>query len=199
MVGHPTRDSRPGLTPGSRINPTGARVRRAGSMPYWRLFYHLVWATKGRKPLIGSEEEAVILRSLQLTFDDLDVIPHAVGIMPNHVHVAVSAPPKISPADLVRRMKGASTHAINEEIARWKQSPFAWQGEYGVHSFSDQALHTVISYVTNQQAHHSAKDLWAGLVRIADNTTGSQSSRRSQSRRIDPSRLEPTSVTEPGT
>jgi putative transposase len=147
------------------------------------LFYHIVWATKGRQPLIGDEEEAIIRRSLKLTFDDLDVIPHAVSIMPDHVHVVVSAPPKISPAELVKRMKGASSHAIREEVDRW----FAWQAEYGVHSFSEQALPKVVAYVANQHVHHAANTLWAGLER-STNAPGRSTSRR----------LQPTSVTEPG-
>lgn len=26
-----------------------------GRVPFWRLYYHLVWATKGREPLIVAE------------------------------------------------------------------------------------------------------------------------------------------------
>ena len=29
-------------------------------MPYWRMFYHVVWATKRRLPLITAEVEAVL-------------------------------------------------------------------------------------------------------------------------------------------
>jgi putative transposase len=167
-------------------------------VPYWKLFYHLVWATKNREPMIGPDEEAVIRRSLKLTFADLDVIPHAVGMMPDHIQVVVSAPPKISPAELVRRMKGASSRAINEQIARWEQASFTWQREYGVHSFGAQALPTIIAYVTNQPAHHAAKDLWSGLERSVENARGARSTSRFESESAISSGLEPTSVTEPG-
>lgn len=68
--------------------------------------------------MIEEEEAAVIRRSLKLTFEDMDVIPHAVGTIPDHVHVVVSAPPKVSPASLVKRMKGAATHAVKERVDR---------------------------------------------------------------------------------
>jgi putative transposase len=97
-------------------------------VPYWRLNYHLIWTTKNREHLIGPEEEAVIRRSFELTFANLDAIPHAVGVMPEHIHVAVSAPPKISPAELVRRLKGASSRELNKREER-SLSTFAWQGE----------------------------------------------------------------------
>ncbi len=65
-------------------------------MPYWRLFCHVMWATREREPLIGTEEAAVIRWSLMLTFEDMDGIPHVVGMMPDHVHLVVTAPPKVS-------------------------------------------------------------------------------------------------------
>jgi putative transposase len=137
-------------------------------VPYWRLNYHLIWTTKNRELLIGSEEEAVIRRSFELTFANLDAIPHAVGLMPEHVHVAVSVPPKISPSELVQRLKGASSRELNKREGR-SLSTFAWQGEYGVHSFGEQALPTIIDYVLNQAAHHANETLWPGLERTSDN------------------------------
>ena len=65
-------------------------------MPYWRTFFHIVWTTKNRHPMIGEMEVEIIGQSLKTTFDDLEVIPHAVGYMPDHVHVVVSIPPESS-------------------------------------------------------------------------------------------------------
>ena len=133
-------------------------------MPLWRLFYHFIWTTYGREPVINDEVEAIIRRSLELTFDDLDAIPHAVGIMPDHMHVVVSAPPKVSPMELVKRMKGASSRRIHKEL----DPSFAWQDEYGVFSFSERALPTVRAYVENQRQHHADGTLWPGLERTSD-------------------------------
>jgi putative transposase len=144
-------------------------------VPYSRLFYHLVWATKNREPVIGPEEEAIIRRSFALTFVDLEAIPHAVGVMPDHVHVAVFAPPKFSPAELVKRLKGGSSRALNLEGPRREQETFAWQGEYGVLAFGEQALPTVIEYVSNQPAHHAARSLWPGLERFSDGSSQTSS------------------------
>jgi putative transposase len=169
-----------------------------GYVPLWRLYYHVVWATKGREPLIGAEEETIIRRSLKLTFDDMDVIPHAVGIMPEHVHVVVSAPPKYAPAELVRRMKGASSRAIYERVDLRAQVTFAWQGEYSVYSLTERVLPTVIAYVNNQPAHHAAKTLWPGLERIIDDSRAATDTARRNPPRSTVSRLEPTSESEPG-
>src|SRR4051795_11049944 len=113
-------------------------------MPFWRLHYHLVWATRDRLPLIGEAEEQSIRRSFELTFADLDLVPHAVGDMPNHVHVAASIPPKVAVAEAVRRLKGASANAVNAQSGEERSEAFRWQGDYGALSFGDSALPRVV-------------------------------------------------------
>jgi putative transposase len=136
-------------------------------VPYWRLFYHLVWATKDRRPLIGEREERLIRRSFELTFTDLDAVPHAIGFMPDHVHVVVSAPPKVAPADIARRLKGASAHAVNSRNDGPRVDVFAWQGEYGVMSFGEQALPGVVAYANDQPARHADGKTWAKAEQTA--------------------------------
>ena len=70
---------------------------------YWRLFYHLVWSTKKREPSISQDLETVISRSFDLTCDDLELIVHARGFMPDHVHIAVSIPPKVAQIGLAQQ------------------------------------------------------------------------------------------------
>lgn len=137
-------------------------------MSFWRLFYHIVWATRGRHPLIGEKEEAIIRRSLEATFNELDVIPHAVGMMPDHIHIAVSNPPKVSVADLVRRAKGASSHALNHADDRTTEPTFACQSEYGAVSFGEKALPDVINCINNQKERHAEKRLWPTLERLSE-------------------------------
>jgi putative transposase len=131
---------------------------------YWRTFYHLIWATKKREPLIGEQERSIIERSMKTTCDELDMIPHAVGFMSDHIHVAVSIPPKIAAADVVKRLKGASSHAVNHVPGRNGGPPFAWQGEYGLLTF-EKALPQVIAYVQNQASRHADRRLWPSLER----------------------------------
>jgi REP-associated tyrosine transposase len=59
----------------------------------------------------------------------LECIPHAIGGMPNHIHVAISIPPKLAVAILIGQLKGASSHHVNK---RYADGSFLWQAEYGV-------------------------------------------------------------------
>jgi putative transposase len=135
-------------------------------VPYWRLFYHVVWATKGRQQMIDGDAARVIERSVRTKSRDLGGIVHAFGWMPDHVHVAVSIPPNISVGTFVGQLKGASSHATSQ--MRVREVTFAWQGEYGVESFGDKHLPDVIAYIQNQPHRHAVQHIWDRLERITD-------------------------------
>ena len=132
-------------------------------MPYWRLFYHVVWGTKHRQPLLDDQDAAVVERSIRTTLRSLRAIPHAIGVMPDHIHVALSVPPNIAISTVVGRMKGASAHALNHHPTRPREIRFSWQTEYGVLSFGERALPDVIAYVQNQREHHASQRIWSSL------------------------------------
>jgi len=134
-------------------------------VPYWRLFYHLVWATKGRLVVLGGDLVRVVERSVRSTACDQKAIVHAVGMMPDHVHVTVSLPPSVAVATSVGRLKGAASHAVNAATA---STGFAWQTEYGALSFGEKALSDVIVYVLDQPSRHTSNRVLTSLERHTD-------------------------------
>ena len=132
-------------------------------MPYWRLFYHIVWGTKNRLELIDPAWESDLYGYLWGKATALECISHAIGGMPDHVHVAISIPPKLSVATIIGQLKGSSSHHINENFA---DGSFAWQAEYGVVSFSEKALASIVDYVKNQKKHHSQDTTKAALENL---------------------------------
>ena len=132
-------------------------------MPYWRLFYHVVWATKHRLDLIDPAWEQDLFGYIRGKATALECIPHAIGVMSDHIHVAISIPPKLAVATLIGRLKGSSSHHINE---RYAHGSFMWQAEYGVSSFSEKALATIVNYINNQKNHHTQNTLQVGLENI---------------------------------
>jgi putative transposase len=86
----------------------------------------------------------------------LQCLPHAIGGMPDHIHIAIPIPPKLSIATVVGQLKGASSHHVNDLHA---EGSFAWQAEYGVLSFSEKSLSAIVAYINNQEKHHAANDL----------------------------------------
>jgi putative transposase len=137
------------------------------ALPLWRLHYHLVWATKEREPLIGERQEAVIRRVVDDTAKRMGLITHAVGVMPDHIHLAISIPPKHSIAVVVLALKGSTSRFANLESPP-HGAAFKWQSEYGALSFSDRGLPDVIDYVAHQPERHASHELYTILEQVGD-------------------------------
>lgn len=83
--------------------------------------YHIVWITKYRyKVLDGAVRERVrdiirqVCRELGVTI--------VKGVLArDHVHMMVSIPPRLSVSDVVRRMKGRSSHKVQREFPALKK------------------------------------------------------------------------------
>jgi len=78
--------------------------------------FHLVWSTKYRfKILTGQVRLRVrdICRQL-CRENEVDILRGVLSS--DHVHVFVSVPPKLASSDLVRKMKGRSSHKVQREF-----------------------------------------------------------------------------------
>ena len=135
-------------------------------MSYWRSYYHVVWATKGREPLIDTEREALLRRSFQATCTKHGLRCHAMGFMPDHVHLALSIPPKFAISVLMAEIKGSGTHRLNHHPESAGRGTFGWQSEFGVLSLKERSLSTVTEYLFNQAERHADGTLYPGLERI---------------------------------
>jgi REP element-mobilizing transposase RayT len=153
---HPPGD--PNETSWTKSTPRDEKVRifktvhKESSMPYWKLYYHITWGTKNRLSLIDKSFEARLHSAIAAKALELEAIVHAVGGIGNHVHLAVSVPPKIAISDFIGQVKGNSAHFVNYVVH--PDFEFHWQAEYGIHSFGEKNLHFVVDYVKRQHAHH---------------------------------------------
>jgi putative transposase len=121
-------------------------------MPYWRLFYHAVWSTKDRQPLIDPAWEKDLYGYLWGKTTALECISHAINGMTDHMHIVLSISPRLSVAAIIGQLKGASSHHIYEQ---YPDGAFAWQAEYSVFTISESALDKVVRYVNMQKQHHA--------------------------------------------
>ncbi len=136
-------------------------------MPYWRIFFHIVWATNGRYPTIDEERAVAVRTSIIAVAQEHRALVHAVGIMPDHVHVAISIPPSVAVAQVVKGMKGRSSRLMNMNRAAG-QDDFAWQPEYGVLSFGERSLPEVVAYIQNQHHHHATQTVRPTFERLQE-------------------------------
>jgi REP element-mobilizing transposase RayT len=135
-------------------------------MTWWRLFYHLIWTTKYREPVIDERIEAIVRRTIYGLADERKSQVWAIGMMPDHLHVAISVPPKYAISDVLNAFKGTSSHLLGHELRNLGNPWPGWQREYGVNSFSERSLQTVIDYVNHQPERHATNRLIVDYERV---------------------------------
>ena len=125
---------------------------------YWRFYYHIVWGTKNREPIITESRVTLIGEAIAAVTVDLEAMIFAIGAMPDHVHLAVAIPPRVAVADAVQRIKGVSSHRVNEATTD-PCDGFRWQPGYGAFTFGERSLADVVSYIENQREIHGRRSL----------------------------------------
>ena len=121
-------------------------------MPYWRLFYHFLFGTRNREPLIASAWENPLHNVIAAKATELRAFVYAAGGIEDHVHLVVSVPPKIALSTFIGQVKGNSSRFVNHALGL--EAQFSWQAEYGVLSFGGKALDEVVRCVRSQREHH---------------------------------------------
>jgi REP element-mobilizing transposase RayT len=73
--------------------------------------------------------------------------------MPDHVHLLVKMPTRLSASQLMHQIKGVSSHFVHEQLEGMEG--FRWQEGYGVFSVTPGHRKTVVDYIENQKQHHA--------------------------------------------
>ncbi|MFI5130334.1 MAG: IS200/IS605 family transposase [Chitinophagales bacterium] len=117
-----------------------------------RIWIHALWGTKDRQPLIEPAAEHEIYDLMRKEFIEIGCPVRIINGMPDHVHSLFLLNPQKSIADVIKQVKGGSSHSINEQnLIRQK---FSWQGGYAAYSVSESQLEKVFQYIANQKNHH---------------------------------------------
>lgn len=122
-------------------------------MPYWQLFYHIVWSTKNREPLLTPELEPLVYGLVCGKAHSLEAKVLAINGMADHIHVVVSIPPKVAVATFIGQIKALASTRVNQSHS--VSHRFAWQEEYAVFSVDKKRLPHHVTYVERQKEHHA--------------------------------------------
>jgi REP element-mobilizing transposase RayT len=133
-------------------------------MTYWRLHYHIIFATHDRQPTLTPDREKVFYGVLYGKAKELGLLVHDAGNVDDHAHVVLSIPPKLAVADCVRHLKGASAYAINHMDG--SDGEFKWQDGYGALTVGERSFETVMAYAAGQKEHHKDRSTLAIYERM---------------------------------
>ncbi|MBI3219404.1 MAG: IS200/IS605 family transposase [Bacteroidetes bacterium] len=122
---------------------------------YNKIWIHAIWATKERLPLIHFNVENKIHGHISEQLIEQECRVKIVNGMPDHIHSLFLLNPKKSIADVIKQIKGSSSHFVNQDNIIPEK--FAWQTGYAAYSVSESAVERVFQYIKNQKQHHLKK------------------------------------------
>jgi len=122
------------------------------SHSFSKLWVHAIWSTKDRRPLIQPQIETKIYDYVRLQFSELECSVVAINGMSDHIHCLFLLNPKKSVAEIIKQIKGSSSHFINQKNLTIEK--FTWQTGYAAFSVSESTLKKVFQYIQNQKSHH---------------------------------------------
>lgn len=125
------------------------------SHSFYKIWLHVVFSTKNREPLIIKEKEQTIYNFISDQLSELGCPVRIINGMPDHIHLLFLQNPQKSIAEIIKQIKGSSSHWINQQQIIKHQ--FAWQTGYGVFSVSESQLEKAYLYIKNQKEHHQKK------------------------------------------
>jgi len=132
---------------------------------YLGLYYHIVFATKNREPVLGAEWRPKVHAYFVGTVVGLGGRVLAVGGVADHMHLLVELNAMHRVADFMREVKRAASVWIHENT---RLSSFAWQEGYAALTVSASNLETVRHYIENQEEHHRHRSYREEVLTMLD-------------------------------
>ncbi len=103
------------------------KVNRSPHAVY-HIQYHFVWCPKYRKDLLTFVRRVYLLSVLQRIAQEYDFEIVEVEVVPDHVHLFVSGPPRYSPAELIKTIKSISARELFNKFPELRDK--LWAGEF---------------------------------------------------------------------
>lgn len=125
------------------------------SHSFTKLWIHAIWSTKNRQELIDYSIEKKLYDCIREQLIELGCSVRIINGMPDHVHVLFLQNPQKTISDLIKQIKGSSSHFINS--GDFILEKFAWQTGFAAFSVSESQLDVVYNYIKNQKQDHLKK------------------------------------------
>lgn len=98
------------------------------SSAVFNINYHIVWCPKYRKSILIDDVANFLVDQLKTIADSREWQVLEMEVMPDHIHLFISAQPFVSPTDIVKVLKGVTAKRIFEKFPNLKKQEFWGSG-----------------------------------------------------------------------
>lgn len=130
------------------------KIRKTSHSVY-NINYHVVFCPKYRHPILENEleyEVQKLFKSIAFNYG-FDVLEQE--IMPDHIHLFISAPPTIAPTQIVKILKSVSANEIFKAFPNLKKTKFwgsgLWSKGYYIGTAGAVSSEIIKKYIQEQK------------------------------------------------
>jgi len=116
------------------------------------LNYHFIWIPKRRRKVLTGQIAERLKKLLYEVVNTIDSQITALEIMPDHVHLFLSANPKLAPDQIMFRIKGYTSRILRQEFPNpLMRMPSMWTRSYFISTAGNVASSTIEKYIQQQK------------------------------------------------
>ena len=124
--------------------------RSAGAV--YSLQYHIVFCPQYRRKVLVGEIETALRALLLQKAQELGLGIKAMEVMPDHVHLFVSADPTDAPQRIVAQLKGFTSRVLREQCPTLRyRLPTLWSRSYFISSTGDVSAAAIQRYIESRK------------------------------------------------
>lgn len=118
----------------------------------YNINYHLVWCPKYRRPVLAGDVGVRLSEILPGLVQQVGGEILELVVMPDHVHLFASFPPTLSIAQIMHKLKGASSHQLRQEFPHLRSRlPSVWTRSYYAGTAGHVSAATIKRYIDEQR------------------------------------------------
>ena len=115
------------------------------------IVYHLVWTPKRRKAVLTGPVAAECQRLIEQKCAEQGWHIIELAIQPDHVHLFVRVWPSDAASEVVRQIKGFTSHELRGKYPQLRKLPSLWTRSYFASSTGNVSSETVKRYIAAQK------------------------------------------------
>ena len=126
-----------------------AKVRKTRHAVY-NINHHLVWIPKTRMKVLVNPFDKTVRETIYRVCAYKNWVPMALQVMPDHIHLFVSAPPKWAPSEIVQSLKAWTSRDLREKFATIRDTRYSddfWASSYYCGTAGHVSADTVARYI----------------------------------------------------
>jgi putative transposase len=112
--------------------------------------YHIIWCPKRRRKIMVGPIRDRLIQIINESAPDLESEVLALEVMPDHLHLFLSATPQWAPNQLVGRIKGKSARLLRKEFPELLRMPSLWTRSFFCSTAGNVSSETIKRYIAEQ-------------------------------------------------